>query len=177
MEVISESVATAIINAPFEEIDLATWLFTLKSHEYQACSSAHIAAGSSIAPDGKRMSINVERVADNLMIQHYVEEIGERDHCRVYSLSDSYSPAGMTKLGIIWELKVKKLTDTVCEFTNRVVVLMTKEFSAMLTAAGITDLDSVKYSMGQNVLAHNQEETPLFAKDIETKAFTGIWID
>ena len=30
-----------------------------------------------IAPDGKRMSINVEHVG-NLMVQHYVEDIAER---------------------------------------------------------------------------------------------------
>lgn len=176
MEVISENSVSVVINAPIEKIDLATWLFTLKSHEYQACSAAHIAAGTSVSADNKRMSINVERVADNLLIQHYVEEIGGRDLCRVVSVSDSFSPAGNTKLGITWELKVVKLTEASCEFSNRVLVSMTDAFSTMLKAAGITDLAPVKATMGNNVLAHNQEETPLFAKDIERKALAGIWI-
>jgi hypothetical protein len=176
MELIAESRATAVINAPIEMIDLTEWLFTLKSHEYQACSSAHIAAGSTISPDNKRMSINVEQVADNLLVQNYIEEVGEKDHCRVNSLSDSFSSAGRTKLGIIWELKVEKITDKGCEFTNRVVVLMTDEFSYLLKAAGVTDLDPVKTIMEKNISAHNQEETPLFAKDIEGKALSGIWM-
>src|SRR5690242_11932423 len=124
MEVISESRATAVINAQIETIDLTEWLFTLKSHEYQACSPAHIAAGSSISINGKRMSINVEQVADNLLIQNYIEEIGEKDHCRVNSISDSFSPVGRIKLGIIWELKLEKRTDRSCEFINQVKVLM-----------------------------------------------------
>jgi hypothetical protein len=176
MEVISESSASALINAPIETIDLTVWLFTLKSHEYQACSLAHIAAGSSISVDGKRMSINVEQVADNLLIQNYIEEVGEKYFCRVNSISDSFSPSGRTKLGVIWELKVEKLTDKSCEFTNQVKVLMTDEFSSLLKAASVTDLNPVKAIMEQNLSAHNQEETPLFAKDIESKALSGIWV-
>ncbi|MDR6845713.1 hypothetical protein [Flavobacterium granuli] len=176
MEVISESSASAIINAALETIDLKEWLFTLKSHEYQACSQAHIAAGSSISANGKRMSINVEQVADNLLVQNYIEEVGEKNHCRVNSISDSFSPSGKTKLGIIWELKVEKRTDSSCEFINQVKVLMTDEFSSLLKAAGITDLNPVKAIMEQNLSAHNQEETPLFAKDIESKALSGIWV-
>jgi hypothetical protein len=176
MEVISESRATAIINAALETIDLTEWLFTLKSHEYQSCSPAHIAAGSSVSANGKRMSINVEQVADNLLIQNYIEEVGERDHCRVNSISDSFSPAGRTKLGVIWELKVEKRNDKSCVFINQVKILMTDEFSSLLKAAGITDLNPVKAIMEQNLSAHNQEETPLFAKDIERKALSGIWV-
>ena len=58
MEAFIESTATAIINAPSENIDVTEWLFTLKDHEYQACSKAHIAGGSSMDSNGKRMSIN-----------------------------------------------------------------------------------------------------------------------
>lgn len=175
MEIISESSAKALINAAIESIDLTEWLFTLKSHEYQACSVGHIAAGSSVSPQGKRMSINVEQVAETLLIQNYVEEIGEKNYCKVNSISDSFSPLGRSKLGIIWELKVKRITDNSCEFTNIVTILMTDEFSSSLKAAGVIDLNPVKTVMGQNVSAHNQEETPLFAKDIESKVLLGLW--
>ncbi|WP_343697133.1 hypothetical protein [Flavobacterium sp.] len=175
MEIISESSATAVINASIESIDLTEWVFTLKSHEYQACSTGHIAAGSSISADGKRMSINVEQVAGNLLVQNYIEEIGKRDHCRLNSISDSFSDSGRTKLGVIWELKVEKLTPNSCQFTNLVKVLMTDEFSSMLRSAGITDLSPIKAGMSENVSLHNQEETPLFAKDIERKAHSGVW--
>lgn len=175
MEAIAEQVAFAIIDAPLEQINLAEWLFTLKSEEYRQCSKAHIAAGTSLTHDGKRMSINVEKVSGNLMIQHYVEEIGARDHCRVRSVSDSFSAMGQTKLGVVWELRVKKLTDESCEFSNRVTILMTKEFAALLKDANIPDLDALNASISDNVEAHNKQETPLFAKNIEQKALNKTW--
>ena len=108
MESFTKSTTTAIINAPLETINLTEWLFTLKDKEYQECSSSHIAAGNSAAEDGRRMSINVEQIAGNLLIQHYVEDVSERDHCAVNSVSDSLSPLGRTTLIIKSELKVKK---------------------------------------------------------------------
>jgi hypothetical protein len=176
METLAETTATAVIAAPIEKIDLAEWLFTLSDAEYQACSPAHIAAGSGgVAKNGRRTSINVEQVADNFLVQHYIEDIGAKNHCRVESVSDSISAMGRTKLGIIWEVKVKKLTDNSCEFSNHVVVTLTSEFAALLEAAHITDLEPVKANMTHNVLLHNREETPLFAKDIEIKALKGVW--
>jgi hypothetical protein len=170
MEVLAESTATTLINAPVEAINLADWLFTLKDDEYQACSSAHIAGGASFSSKGKRMSINVEKVGESLLVQHYVEEISNKDHCRVNSHSDSLSPSGNTKLGVTWELKVKGISSSSCEFSNHVIVSLTTEFAAMLAKANITDLDPVKTRMQNNLELHNREETPLFAKDIEAKA-------
>lgn len=170
MDVLAESVAVAVVNAPIEQIDLTEWLFTLKDTEYQACSIGHIACGSSISASGKHMSLNVEQVGDSLLVQHYVEEISKRDHCRVNSHSDAILQAGKTKLDVTWELKVKKQSDTSCELSNRVVVILTNEFSSLLAKANITDLSPVKHRMQQNLELHNNEETPLFAKDIELKA-------
>ena len=90
-EVIAKSVAEATIHAPLASIDLTEWVFTLTDSEYQACSKNHIAAAATLTPEGKRMSINVERVG-NLMVQHYVEDIAERSRCRIVSLSDSIGP-------------------------------------------------------------------------------------
>lgn len=83
MELLAQCTAKAIIDCAAEKIDLTDWLFTLKDQDYQSCSISHIAGGTSISQDGKRMSINVERVADNLLVQHYIEEISEKNHCRV----------------------------------------------------------------------------------------------
>jgi hypothetical protein len=47
-------------------------------HEHQDCSPAHVAAGFTTAPDGKRMSINVEVIGGSLMVQHYVETLAQR---------------------------------------------------------------------------------------------------
>jgi hypothetical protein len=175
MNVISDCAITAVVNAPLEMINLTEWLFTLKEHEYQACSVAHLAAGATLGKDGKRMSLNVELVGGSLLVQHYVEDISAKDHCRVSSKTDSISPMGNTKLGVIWELKVKKLSDKMSELSNRVVVLFTEEFRDLLKRANIADLEAVRIGMSENVKAHNAEETPLFAKDIERKALNGIW--
>ncbi|MEN2399081.1 hypothetical protein GKZ90_0004800 [Flavobacterium sp. MC2016-06] len=175
MKLLAESICNAIINAPLESIDLTEWLFTLKDFEYQNCSIDHLAAGNSLTKDGKRMSINVEQISGNLLIQHYVEDISLKDHCRVESISDSISAIGKTTLKIIWELKIKEHTSLSCELTNHVVVKATDEFLALLESLKITDLKSVSDNMLQNVINHNNQETPLFAKDIEAKALKGIW--
>ena len=73
---------SAIVNAPIEKIDIHTWCFSLPEAEYQSCSPAHVSAGVTTAPDGRRMSINVEILGGSPMVQHYVEEISERDHLR-----------------------------------------------------------------------------------------------
>ncbi|MDQ6531119.1 hypothetical protein [Flavobacterium sp. LHD-85] len=175
MESFTESTTIATINAPLENIDLTEWLFTLKDKEYQECSASHIAAGNSTAEDGRRISINVEQIAGNLLIQHYVEDISKRNHCAVNSLSDSLSPLGRTTLIIRWELKVKKLTDSSCELSNHVVISLTEHFLQLLAGAGVSDLEPVRMGMKDNLEAHNKEETPLFAANIQKKALSGIW--
>ena len=52
-EPISESSFTAVVNAPIEKVDLADWLFGLSDAEYERCSPAHIAAGTTRSEDGK----------------------------------------------------------------------------------------------------------------------------
>lgn len=175
MDYIANYAASAIINAPAEKIHLTEWLFTLSDEGYNQCSSANIGAGSSYNPEGKRQSLNVEKIADNLLVQHYVETIAAKNHCKVTSLSDSFSPLGATTLQIIWEIKVEPLMAGSCLFTNRVMVLPTQVFTDALTKAGITDISVVKPTMEVNVKQHNHEETPLFAKDIEVKALKGYW--
>lgn len=175
MKILADHTAEAIIHAPLKLINLSEWLFTLKSHEYRACASGHIAAGASTTRDGKRMSINVELVAGNLLVQHYVADLTARNHCRVHSVSDSISPLGHTKLEVVWEIRVEAISENSCLFKNHVVVGATPEFLGLLQSAQIIDLAAVKDQMSQNVFDHNTEETPLFAKDIQRKALSGNW--
>jgi hypothetical protein len=42
------------------------------------------------APDGLRMSINVEILGGSLSVQHYIDEICESDHLRLVSDSDVF---------------------------------------------------------------------------------------
>lgn len=175
MDFFVDTTSTAFILAPLEKINLTDWLFTLTDAEYQACSTAHIAAGSSLTQNGKQMSLNVERIGDSLLVQHYIEDISEKDHCRVNSISDSLSNGRWTKIGVTWELSLQKHSDQVCQFHNRIIVWPTDELLEGFKAAGLTNLEPVKARMIENTKAHNEQETPLFAKDIENKVRAGRW--
>jgi len=64
-----KSTFSATINARIEKVDIPSWCFTLPESEYQSCSPAHCSAGATTAPDGRRMSINVEIPGGSLMVQ------------------------------------------------------------------------------------------------------------
>ena len=169
-EIVDSSV-TAIINAPIEKVDIPKWCFTLADREYQGCSPAHVAAGFTTAPDGKRMSINVEVIGGSLLVQHYVEKLGRPDHLVLESVSDIFTPSGRTSINVLWELSVKAIDSQSCEFTNHVRSSATKEFMAFLDRQGIP-FDVFRMQRQPNSIAHNKGETPLFAASIERAALT-----
>lgn len=174
-DLIAASVFEATIHAPIESIDLTEWVFTLTDAEYQACSKAHIAGGSTLRADGKRMSINVEHVG-NLMIQHYVEDISERSHCRLVSVSDSIGPTidDRTKVIVVWEFLVEAVDTTTTRFTNRIELHVAPGYLDALKKRGVT-LEQARAFAGKAISLHNAEEAPLYAKDIERKAIAGRW--
>jgi len=164
-----QSSVSATVQAPLEAIDIPSWCFSLPDAEYQACSPAHCSAGATTAPDGRRMSINVEIIGGSLMVQHYIEEIGRRDHLKLVSDSDVFTPTGRTKIHVIWELQVKRIDDHTCEFTNTVHSSATPELLDFLGKQGIP-LDVFRAARRPMSEAHNRQETPLFAKSIERHA-------
>jgi len=164
-----ESSFAAPINAPIERVDIPSWCFTLPESEYQACSPAHCSAGATTSPDGRRMSINVEIIGGSLMVQHYVEEIGTPDHLRLVSESDVFTPTGRTKIAVIWDLQVKKTDEKTCEFVNTVRSSATPQLLDFLARQGIP-LDVFRTARQPMSVAHNRQETPLFAKSIERHA-------
>jgi putative intracellular protease/amidase len=166
---LSLSTATATIQAPIENVNIADWLLHLPDPEYQRCSHAHIAGASSISDDGRPMSINVETIGDALVVQHYVAEIHTPHFCRMVSISDSISPAGRTKLQVMWELSVKRTDDQSCEYTNHIRSTATDQTLEFLKQHNIP-LESARAARQQASHAHNLEETPKFAKSIERKA-------
>ena len=161
-----ESSFSAIINAPIETVDIPAWCFNLTESEYQSCSPAHCSAGATTAPDGRRMSINVEILGGSLMVQHYVEDIAKPDHLRLVSNSDVFTPTGRIKIGVIWDLSVKKIDDKTCEFTNTVHSSATPELMDFLGKQGIP-WEVFKTARKPVSEAHNRQETPLFATSIE----------
>lgn len=166
---IVKSSFSATINAPIEKVDIPSWCFTLPDSEYQACAPAHCAAGATTAPDGRRMSINVEVIGGSLMVQHYVEEIGRPDHLRLVSISDLFTPSGRTKIRVIWDLSVKKIDDKSCEFTNTVQSFTTPEFLDFLGQQGIP-FEVFQTARRPMTEGHNRVETPHYAKSIERHA-------
>ena len=74
------------------------------------------------------MSINVEVIGGTLMVQHYVAEVHEPHHCRMVSLSDVQTPAGWTKIQVIWDLSVTALDAGSCRYTNQVLSYPTPAF-------------------------------------------------
>ena len=157
---------SAIVNAPIERIDLPSWAFTLPDAEYQGCSPAHVAAGFTTAPDGTRMSINVEIIGGSLMVQHYVEKLAEKDHLILESVSDVFTPNGRTTILVHWELSVKALDGGRCEFTNHVRSRATDAMLTLLDKQGIP-FEVFRAQRQPMSIAHNQGETPLFAASIE----------
>src|SRR5215469_16030986 len=118
---------SATIHVPIEKVDIPAWCFGLSESEYQSCSPAHVSAAVTTAPDGRRMSINVEVLGGSPMVQQYVEEIGEPHHPRLISNSDVFTPTGRVKVDVSWDLRVKRIDDSTCEFANMVHSSFTPE--------------------------------------------------
>ncbi len=162
--------AKATINAPIEAINLGDWMFTITSEEYAACSTARQSAAQGVMPNGKRLSINVEVIGGDQMVQHYVEQVAERDHVLGVSpnswlwLSDSL----YLKLGVEWDLTVEKIDDNSCKLTCTVTPTTWNPVKVLGGRAWML-------WRGRPVQPHIDEETPLFARDIERKALAGVW--
>ncbi|WP_263357246.1 hypothetical protein [Acidicapsa ligni] len=166
---LSLSTVTAIIHAPIEKVNIADWVLHLPDAEYQRCSTAHIAAGSTTTEDGRPMSINVETIGDAFVVQHYVAEVHEPHYCRMLSISDSISPAGRTKLQVVWELSAKKIDDNTCEYTNHIHSTAIDQTLEFLKAHNVT-IEAASAARQKASHAHNVEETPKFARSIEELA-------
>jgi hypothetical protein len=169
-----ESSVSATIHAPIEKVDIPAWCYSLPDSEYQACSPAHCAAGATTTPDGRRMSINVEIIGGSLIVQHYVEEIGEPAHLRLASHSDLFTPSGRTNIDVIWDLSVRRIDDATCELTNTVHSSAPPEMQDFLARQGIA-FDGFRAARRPNSEAHNRQETPLFAQSIERHALGQSW--
>jgi hypothetical protein len=118
------------------------------------------------------MSINVETIGDAFVVQHYVAEVREPHFCRLVSISDSISPAGRTKLQVVWELSAKKIDEQTCEYTNHIHSTAIEQTLTFFKVRNIP-FERARAARQQASHAHNQEETPKFAKSIERVATLG----
>jgi hypothetical protein len=165
-KVLSQAVFTATIDAPIEKIDIYEWLRTLPDKEYQRCAPPdHKAAGYTVTADGRPMSINVEMIGTGLVVQHYVYETAEKDHCHMVSTSDVLTRAGWTTCQVIWDLKADAVDDKTSKYTNTVTSHPTTEFMDFIRAQGQT-FDEAAAARQAASSDHCSRETPLYAASI-----------
>ena len=168
--ILSQSAFSADIDVPIDKIDIADWLFNLAEAEYQRCCPPdHIAAGSTVTDDGRRMSINVEMIGTGLVVQHYVAEVATPTYCRMNSISDVFTANGRTQVNVIWELKAEAIEGGRTRYTNAVTAHPTDAFMAFIAEHGVRyeDAAAARQAAGGD---HNSRETPLFAASIARKA-------
>ncbi|WP_458318222.1 hypothetical protein [Mycolicibacterium brisbanense] len=164
--ILSQAVITAEVEAPFELINIAEWLKTLPTHEYQRCAPGdHKAAGYTVDDDGTPMSINVEMIGTGLVIQQYRYEVSEPHYCKMVSISDILTPAGWTTTQVIWELRMEQLDGNRCRYTNAVTSHPTEDFLKFIAANGQTFAEAAAARQDASG-KHCRVETPLYAQSI-----------
>jgi hypothetical protein len=162
----------AVINAALESIDLTQWFFTLKDEEYRACSSGHHGMVQGRLPDGKRVSVSVETIGGNFIVNSYIEDVSCRDQVR--GVSDSVVKIGGPKsvytlmVKTTWELRVVTVSPQSCMLTCSVTV---QTADPRIVAMFQKNPKRANDPWQKHVI----EETPYFAADIEKKARSGIF--
>jgi hypothetical protein len=150
------------INVPANSINLSEWVFEMSDKDYQKCAKGHIGAGSSIMPDGKRSSINVESVGGSLLVQHYIEAISKPDHVQLVSERSNLWLYHIFHIHVkvIWEMKTIKKSGSSCIFIDHIRVEHPSLFMKIGSIFGFT-----RYFIQR----HDNEETPKFANDFLNK--------
>lgn len=162
----------AKINVPLESINLPTWFFTLKDAEYAACSCGHNGMVQGRLPDGKRVSVSVETIGGNFILNNFVEEVAQRDHVRAVSNTVAYIgvPDGVyaALIKVTWETKLTYVSTHSCMFISNVTT-ETADMNLVNMLQNLPKSDSDPFQ------DHWLKETPLFAADIERKARMGMF--
>lgn len=164
--VLSHAIVTADVQTTFDDVDIAQWLKTLPTHEYQRCAPGdHKAAGYTVDDDGTPMSINVEMIGTGLVIQQYRFAVAETHYCRMVSLSDILTPRGWTTTQVIWELRLEQLDGDWCRYTNTVTSHPTEHFLEFIAEQG-QPFEEAAHARQEASGRHCQVETPLYAESI-----------
>lgn len=111
-KLLSQSAFSHELDIPFDQIDIADWLFNLPEAEYQRCCPPdHIAAGTTLTDDGRKMSINVEIIGTSFVVQH----ISRIWHCPVRL----FAPLGKRICLLVRRWAVSSLLSTPPDWMNR----------------------------------------------------------
>jgi len=168
---LSESAYSHDLDIPVDQIDIADWLFELPEAEYlRCCAPDHIACGTTSTDDGRKMSINVEKIGTGLVVQHYVAEVATPSYCRMNSISDVFTPTGeRTQVNVIWELIAEPIDGNCTRYTNKVTCHPTDVFMDFIKSHGqsFDEAAAARQAAGGD---HNHRETPNFAESIARRA-------
>ncbi|NGO65549.1 hypothetical protein G6N76_17905 [Rhizobium daejeonense] len=170
-KLLSKSAYSHDIDVSLDQIDIADWLFNLPEAEYlRCCIPDHIGCGATFTDDGRKMSINVEKIGTGLVIQHYVAEEATPSYCRMNSISDVFTPTGeRTQVNVIWELIAESIDGNRTRYTNQVTCHPTDAFMTFIEQHGqsFEDAAEARQAAGGD---HNHRETPKFAESIARHA-------
>ena len=150
------------INVHANLINLSKWVSEMSDKDYQNCAKGHIGAGSSITPDGKRSSINVESVGGSLLVQHYIETVSKPDHVQLVSEKSDLWLYHIFHIHVkvIWEMKIIPKSDSSFIFLDHIRV----EHPSLLIKIG-SILGFTRFFIQR----HDDEETSKFANDFLKK--------
>ncbi|MBN3511445.1 hypothetical protein JYB55_21660 [Mycolicibacterium septicum] len=164
--ILSHAVVTAEVQAQFDRVDIAQWLKTLPTHEYQRCAPGdHKAAGYTVDDDGTPMSINIEMIGTGLVVQQYRFEVAQPHYCKMVSLSDVLTPSGWTTTQVIWELRMEQIDGDLCRYTNTVTSHPTEDFLKFIAERGQT-FEEAAAARQEASGKHCRIETPRYADSI-----------
>jgi hypothetical protein len=104
-----------------------------------------------------------------LMVQHWTEETAERQHCRLVSLSDMFIQQQRSEMQLAWDMTVKPLSESSCEFTNSIFLFETDALLAFFEN-GDAPPEQVRDALQRALDAHNEEETPAHTSLIRRQA-------
>lgn len=115
------------------------------------------------------MPINVEIIGGSLMVQHYVETLGQKDHLVLESVSDIFKLTDRTTIHILCEMSVKAIDAN--DPSSPITSVRRRHRSSRHSSTVRVFLSTVFRAQRQPMsIAHNQGETPLFAASIERAA-------
>ncbi len=160
-----------VIDVAFERIDLAAWLFSMPSAEYvRCCEPDHIAYGVSTTDDGRPVSLLVEKVGEDLLVQQYVAQIHRPECCELVAVADVFLASGTrTSAKLTWTMSVAAVDDLRSLYTNAFVARPTDAFLQYIELAGIPFAMAAAafQAAGDD---HARRETPAFAASIQRHA-------
>jgi hypothetical protein len=164
---LSESSDQHVIDVAFEQVDIAGWLCSLTSGEFQRCCPPdHIAYGCTTAEDGQPLPVVVETVGGYVLVEPFEAYVHRVDRCQLVSLADVRLPTGgRTRARVTWTSSVEPLDDGHSTYTNTVTAHATADFMRLLRQTG-SPFEVVAATQQAAWADHGGRETPCYAESL-----------